>query len=63
MPDHAPEAVHEEALVDDQLNVALPPLSIVLGVAVNCTVGAPAALTVTSVDWVALPPAPVQESV
>ena len=62
VPDHAPEAVHEEALVVDQLNVELAPLSIVLGFAVKVTVGA-AALTVTVVDWVALPPAPVQESV
>ena len=58
-PDQAPEAVHAEALVDDQLKVALPPLVIELGLALKRTLGE-AALTETVADWVALPPAPVQ---
>ena len=63
VPDHAPEAVQEEELVADQLNVELAPLATVLGLAVRVTVGAVAGLTVPLVDWDALPPAPVQESV
>ena len=63
VPDHAPEAVHEEELVADQLKVELAPLATVLGLAVRVTAGAVAGLTVTLVDWEALPPAPVQESV
>ena len=58
-PDQAPEAVHAEALVDDQLKAALPPLVIELGLALRRTLGG-AALTETVADWVALPPAPVQ---
>ena len=61
-PDQAPEAVHEVALVDDQLNVEAPPLAMVLGLAVKLTVGA-AAVTETVADCVALPPVPVQVSV
>ena len=40
VPDQAPEAVHEVALVDDQLKVELVPLATVLGLAVRVTVGA-----------------------
>ena len=61
LPDQAPEAVHEVALVDVQLNVEAPPLAMVLGLAVKLTVGA-AAVTETVADCVALPPAPVQVS-
>ena len=61
LPDQAPEAVHEVALVADQLNVEAPPLAMVLGLAVKLTVGA-AAVTETVADCVALPPAPVQVS-
>ncbi len=39
-PDHAPEAVHEVALVDDHVSVELAPLATVLGLAVSLTVGA-----------------------
>jgi hypothetical protein len=53
--------VQEVAFVDDQLNVALPPLAIVLGLALMVTVGA-AAVTETVADCVALPPVPVQAS-
>ncbi len=64
LPDQAPEAVHEVALVADQLTVELAPLSTVLGLTVNVTVGAAAlgvADTVTA--CVAVPPGPLQVSV
>ena len=61
VPDQAPDAAQEVALVADQLKVALPPLAIVLGLAVKLTVGA-GAVTETVADCVALPPAPVQVS-
>ena len=60
-PDQAPEPVQDVALVDDQVNVELPPLDTALGPALRMTVGA-AGLTETVADCVALPPAPVQES-
>jgi len=63
LPDHAPEAVQEVALVADQLSVALLPLVIVLGLAVKLIVGAGAGeVTETVADCVALPPVPVQVS-
>jgi hypothetical protein len=40
VPDHAPEAVHEVALVDDQVIVVLPPLAMMLGLGLIVTVGA-----------------------
>ena len=61
LPDQAPDAAQEVALLADQLKVALPPLAIVLGLALKLTVGA-RALTETVADCVALPPAPVQVS-
>jgi hypothetical protein len=61
LPDQAPEAAQEVALVADQLKVALPPLAIVLGLELKLTVGA-GAVTATVADCVALPPAPVQVS-
>ena len=61
LPDQAPEAVQEVALVADQVNVELPPLATVLGLAVKVTVGA-GEVTETVVDCVALPPLPVQVS-
>jgi len=60
-PDQAPEAVHEVALVAAQVNVDVPPLATVLGLALKLTVGA-GAVTETVADCVALPPAPVQTS-
>jgi len=39
VPDQAPDAVQEEALLDDHAKVALLPLVIVLGLALNPTVG------------------------
>jgi hypothetical protein len=62
-PDHAPEAVQAVALVDDQARVAAEPLGTVLGLALKATVAVGFGLTVTVVDWTALPPAPVQVSV
>ena len=58
LPDHAPEAVQEVALVDDQVSVEDPPLAIDAGFAVSDTVGAGNTVTVT--DALALPPDPVQ---
>jgi hypothetical protein len=64
LPDQAPEAVHEVALVADQLTVELDPLTTMLGLAVTVTVGA-AALAFTEIVTVcvALPPAPLHVSV
>jgi len=59
VPDQAPEAVQAVALTDDQVNPALPPLVIELGLAARRTLGA-AALTETVADCCALPPGPVQ---
>jgi hypothetical protein len=48
------------ALVDDHDSVAPAPLATVLGLALNVTVAVGWGLTVTVVDWIALPPVPVQ---
>lgn len=61
-PDHAPEAVHEVAFVDDQVSVEFAPLAIVLGLAVRLIVGA-GCVTDTVADCAALPPVPLQASV
>jgi hypothetical protein len=62
VPDQAPEAVQEVALVADQVRVELAPLATVLGAALKLTVGA-GAVTETVADCVALPPPlPVQVS-
>jgi hypothetical protein len=60
LPDHEPEAVHEVALVETQVKVELAPLATVLGLALMLTVAVGFGLTVTVVDWVALPPVPLQ---
>jgi hypothetical protein len=62
VPDQAPDAVQELALVEDQVKVALLPLATVLGLAAKVTVGA-GAVTDTVADCAALPPLPVQLSV
>jgi hypothetical protein len=62
VPAHAPEAVHEVALVEDQVSVEAPPLATLVGLALKDTVGA-AADTVTVADWDADPPVPVQARV
>jgi hypothetical protein len=61
VPDHAPLAVHEVALVLDHVSVEDPPEATVAGDAASVTVGAPAIdiVVVCSV----LPPVPVQVSV
>lgn len=61
VPDQAPVALQEVALVEDQVNVDVPPLATVLGPALKVTVGA-GAVTETVADCVALPPPPVQVS-
>jgi hypothetical protein len=61
LPDQAPEAAQEAALVETQVRVDPLPLATVLGLATKLTVGA-GAVTETVADWVALPPAPVQVS-
>ena len=40
VPDHAPEAMHAVALVEDQVIVVLPPLATMLGSELIVTVGA-----------------------
>ena len=62
LPDHAPEAVQEVALVEDQVSVAALPLATVLGLALSVRVGA-GEVTVTVADCAALPPVPVQVKV
>ena len=61
VPDQAPEAAHEVALVAAQVNVELPPLATVAGFAVKVTVGV-GEVTETVTDCVAFPPPPVQLS-
>ncbi len=62
LPDHPPEAVQAVALVEVQVNVELPPLEMLVGLALKDTLGG-VAETVTVADWDAEPPAPVQLSV
>lgn len=50
LPDQAPEAVHEVALVVDQLRIELLPLAIVLGLALKVTVAVGTGVTVTVAD-------------
>jgi hypothetical protein len=61
LPLQPPEAVHEVALLDDQVKVDAAPLFTVLGLALRTMAGA-ALVTETVADWLALPPAPVQIS-
>jgi hypothetical protein len=60
LPDQAPKAVQEVALVEDQVKLVALPLVTVLGFALMLTVAVGFELTVTFVDCVALPPLPVQ---
>jgi hypothetical protein len=60
LPDHAPEALHEVALLETQVKVELPPFATVLGLALRLTVAVGFGLTVTVVDCAALPPGPAQ---
>jgi hypothetical protein len=59
VPLHPPLAVHEVALVEDHVSVALLPEVTVLGLPPKVTVGE-AAVTVTVVDCDAAPPEPEQ---
>ena len=45
-PDHPPEAVQAVALVEDQVNVELPPLETLVGLALSDTVGGAETVTV-----------------
>jgi hypothetical protein len=63
VPDQAPLAVHEVALVEDHVTVTLCPTVIVVGLADSVTVAAGAVLTVTAAEACPLPPAPVQVNV
>jgi hypothetical protein len=58
-PDHAPEAVHEVALLADQFKVEPVPIFTVLGLVLRLTRGADAAAT-TVTDCAVLPPEPLQ---
>jgi hypothetical protein len=64
LPDHAPDARQEAALVDDQVSVEDPPLATDVGFAVNDTVGAGGGGgmpdTVTPAEAFAIPPGPLQ---
>jgi hypothetical protein len=62
-PDQAPEAVQDVALVEDQVKLELLPLATVLGLALMLTVAVGFGLTVTVVDWAALPPLPLHVNV
>ena len=62
-PAQAPEAVHEVALLDDQVRVDALPLPTVLGLALKLTVTVGFALTVTVAVWAAVPPPPLHVSV
>jgi hypothetical protein len=63
-PDQAPEAVHEVASVEDQVNVEDCPATMVVGLAASDTVGAGGGGgepdTATSTEALTLPPDPVQ---
>jgi hypothetical protein len=59
VPLQPPEAVQEVALVELQVSVDVPPLAIVVGLAVNVEVGRGAIVTV-AVAAVLVPPAPAQ---
>ena len=62
VPVQPPEAVHEVALVLDQVSVELLPEAIEVGLAVSVTVGADE-VTVTVAEAGVVPPVPVQLSV
>ncbi|MGA2814285.1 MAG: hypothetical protein ABSG16_23040 [Candidatus Acidiferrum sp.] len=62
LPDQAPEAVHAVASADVQVRVVLPPLAMVLGLALSVIVGN-GGVTDTVADCEAVPPLPVQVNV
>jgi hypothetical protein len=57
-----PEAVHEVALVELQVNVDVPPLAIVVGFAVSVAVGGTGPTVTVAEAALLVPPAPVQVS-
>ena len=59
VPLQRPDAVHDVALVDDQVNVLLAPLATVVGDADNVTVGGGFVTVMVTLAW-AVPPAPLQ---
>lgn len=59
VPDQAPDAMQDVALVADQVSMALLPLATVPGAADRLTTGA-GVVTDTVADWAAVPPLPVQ---
>jgi hypothetical protein len=61
-PLQPPDAVHDWALVEDQVRFEVPPLAICAGLAEIVTVGAGNAPTATVAVCVTDPPAPVQLS-
>ena len=63
LPDQAPEATHEVALVEDQLRFEALPLVMVLGLALKLTIAVGFGLTEIVADCDAEPPTPVQVSV
>jgi hypothetical protein len=60
-PDHEPLAVQLVAFVDDHVKVLVPPLAMLVGLAVTVNVGGAATETVTV--WLVVPPVPVQAKV
>jgi hypothetical protein len=52
-------AVHEVALVEDQVSVALCPMVIEVGATDRVTVGGGGLLTVSAADAIKLPPGPL----
>jgi hypothetical protein len=55
-------AEHDVALIELQVKVAVPPLAILVGFAVNMTVGMLAATVTVAVTAAVVPPGPVQVS-
>jgi hypothetical protein len=58
-PVNAPDAAQLDAFLDDQVSVELPPLAMLLGLAVRDTDGG-FTVTDTVVEFWAVPPGPVQ---
>jgi hypothetical protein len=58
LPVHPPEAVQAVALLEDQVNIEVPPLDTLVGLALSVTLGGVATATVA--DWDPEPPVPVQ---
>jgi len=59
-PVHPPDELQAVAFLVDQLSVEVPPKPMVLGVALNVTLGIPDGWTVSTADDEAEPPAPLQ---